>query len=168
MVWLDIVLIIVLTILALHGLLIGIIRSVFDIIGILIGYVLAVSFSGSVGIPRFLAFLLIFVFIVVAVHILGRIISKAIRTTPLGTIDRVLGGLLGLFKGIVVCFVFLLVLLLLQKSNKAIYKSAIAPEILKGGLIASQVLPDKWYNWIEDVVTKRELVQGYEDYHISL
>ncbi len=168
MVWLDIVLIIVLTILALHGLLIGIIRSVFDIIGILIGYVLAVSFSGSVGIPRFLAFLLIFVLIVVAVHILGRIISKAIRTTPLGTIDRVLGGLLGLFKGIVVCFVFLLVLLLLQKSNKAIYKSAIAPEILKGGLIASQVLPDKWYNWIEDVVTKRELVQGYEDYHISL
>lgn len=168
MVWLDIVLIIVLTILALHGLLIGIIRSVFDIIGILIGYVLAVSFSGSVGIPRFLAFLLIFVLIVVAVYILGRIISKAIRTTPLGTIDRVLGGLLGLFKGIVVCFVFLLVLLLLQKSNKAIYKSAIAPEILKGGLIASQVLPDKWYNWIEDVVTKRELVQGYEDYHISL
>lgn len=168
MAWVDIVLIIVLTILALHGLLIGIIRSVFDIIGILIGYVLAVSFSGSVGIPRFLAFLLIFVLIVVAVHILGRIISKAIRTTPLGTIDRILGGLLGLFKGLVVCFVFLLVLLLLQKSNKAIYKSAIAPEILKGGLIASQVLPDKWYNWIEDVVTKRELVQGYEDYHISL
>ncbi|MGB3480070.1 MAG: CvpA family protein [bacterium] len=168
MAWVDIVLIVVLTILALHGLLIGIIRSVFDIIGILIGYVLAVSFSGSVGIPRFLAFLLIFVLIVVAVHILGRIISKAIRTTPLGTIDRILGGLLGLFKALVVCFVFLLVLLLLQKSNKAVYKSAIAPEILKGGLIASQVLPDKWYNWIEDVVTKRELVQGYEDYHISL
>jgi len=168
MAWVDIVLIVVLTILALHGLLIGIIRSVFDIIGILMGYVLAVSFSGSVGIPRFLAFLLIFVLIVVAVHILGRIISKAIRTTPLGTIDRILGGLLGLFKGLVVCFVFLLVLLLLQKSNKAVYKSAIAPEILKGGLIASQVLPDKWYNWIEDVVTKRELVQGYEDYHISL
>jgi len=168
MVWVDIVLIIVLTILALHGLLIGIIRSVFDIIGILIGYVLAVSFSGSVGIPRFLAFLLIFVLIVVAVHILGRIISKAIRTTPLGTIDRILGGLLGLVKGLIICFVFLLVLFLLQKSNKAIYKSAIAPEILKGGLIASQVLPDKWYNWIEDVVTKRELVQGYEDYHISL
>lgn len=167
MVWLDIVLIIVLTILALHGLLIGIIRSVFDIIGILIGYVLAVSFSGSVGIPRFLAFLLIFVLIVVAVHILGRIISKAIKATPLGTIDRVLGGLLGLVKGLVVCFVFLLILLLLQKSNKTVYKSAIAPEILKGGLIASQVLPDKWYNWVEDVVTKRALVQGYEDYYIS-
>lgn len=168
MVWLDIVLIIVLTILALHGLLVGIIRSVFDIIGILIGYVLAVSFSGSVGIPRFLAFLLIFVLIVVTVHILGRIISKAIRTTPLGTIDRILGGLLGLVKGLVICFVFLVILLLLQKSNKTVHKSAIAPEILKGGLIASQVLPDKWYNWIEDVVTKRELVQGYEDYHISL
>lgn len=168
MTWVDIVLIIVLTILALHGLLAGIIRSVFDIVGILIGYVLAVSFSGVIGMPRFLAFLLIFVLIVVAVHILGRIISKTIRTTPLGTIDRVLGGLLGFFKGLIICFVFLLVLLLLQKSNKAVYRSTIAPQILRGGLIASQVLPGKWYNWIEDVVTKRELVQGHEDYYISL
>lgn len=167
MIWVDIVLIIVLTILALHGLLIGIIRSVFDIVGILIGYVLAVSFSGFIGIPRALAFLLIFVLIVVAVHILGRIISKAIKATPLGAIDRILGGLLGLAKGLVICFVFLLVLLLLQKSNKAIYRSTIAPQILRGGLIASQILPDRWSNWIEDVITKRELVQSNEDYHIS-
>ena len=167
MVWVDIVLIIVLMILALHGLLIGIIRSVFDIVGILIGYVLAVSFSGAIGMPRFLAFLLIFVLIVVAIHILGRIISKAMRTTPLGAIDRILGGLLGLAKGLVICFVFLLILLLLQKSNKAVYRSTIAPQILRGGLIASQVLPDRLNNWIEDVVTKRELVQGHEDYHIS-
>ncbi len=167
MTWFDIVLIIVLTILSLHGLFVGIIRSVFDIVGILMGYVLAVSFSGVIGMPRVLAFPLIFVLIVVAVHILGRIISKAIRTTPLGAIDRILGGFLGLAKGLVICFVFLLVLLLLQKSNKAVYRSTIAPEILRGGLMASQVLPDKWHNWIEDVVTKRELVQGHEDYHIS-
>lgn len=167
MIWVDIVLIIFLSILALHGLLIGIIRSVFDIVGILLGYVLAVSFSGVIGMPRVLAFLLIFVLIVVAVHILGRIISKAIKATPLGAFDRILGGLLGLAKGLVICFVFLLVLLLLQKSNKAVYRSTIAPQILRGGLIASQVLPDRWNNWIEDVVMKRELVQGHEDYYIS-
>jgi membrane protein required for colicin V production len=166
--WIDIVLIIILLLLALHGLMIGIIRSICDIIGILMAYVLAVSFSGLLGMPRFVGFLLIFVIIVVAVHLLGRIISKAIRSTPLGTIDRLLGGLLGLFKGLVICFVFLIVLLLVKRPNTAIQRSSIAPWILKGGLTASQVLPSKWSDWIENIITQRELVQKYEDHYISL
>jgi len=168
MVWIDIVLIIILLILAFHGLIIGIIRSICDIIGILIAYVLAVSFSPMLGMPRFVAFLLIFVIIVIGVHILGRIISKAIRSTPLGTIDRLLGGVLGLIKGLVICFVFLLILFLLKRPNTAVQGSLIAPWIIKGGLSASQVLPDKWSDWIENVVNQRELVQEYEDHHISL
>ena len=166
--WIDIVLVIILLILAIHGFIIGIIRSIFDIVGILAAYILAVSFSGMLGMPRFIAFLLIFVIIVVAVHILGRIISKVIRSTPLGTIDRLLGGLLGLIKGLVICFVFLLILLLLKRPNKAIQKSDIAPWILKGGLTASEVLPSKWSDWLKNVITQRELVQANEDYHISI
>jgi membrane protein required for colicin V production len=166
--WIDIVLIIILLVLGLHGLMIGIIRSICDIIGILMAYVLAVSFSGLLAMPRFVGFLLIFVIIVVAVHLLGRIISRAIRSTPLGTIDRLLGGLLGLFKGLVICFVFLIVLLLVKRPNTAIQRSLIAPWILKGGLTASQVLPGKWSDWIENIITQRELVQKYEDHYISL
>ena len=164
--WIDIILVIILLILAVHGLMIGIIRSVFDIVGIIIAYVFAVSFSGMLGMPRFIAFLLIFIVIVVGVHILGRIISKVIRKTPLGAIDRVLGGLLGLAKALVICFVFLLVLLLLKRPNSAIQRSTIAPLVLKGGLTASEILPNKWSDWIKNVVTERELVQEYEDHYI--
>jgi membrane protein required for colicin V production len=166
--WIDILLIIIVLVLALHGMIIGIIRSVCDIIGIVMAYILAVSFSGLLGMPRFVAFLLIFIVIVVAVHILGRIISKAIRSTPLGTIDRLLGGALGLIKGLVICFVFLLILLLLKQPNTAVQRSSIAPWILKCGVGASQVLPSKWSDWIESIVTQRELVQRYEDHLISL
>ena len=166
--WIDIVLIIILVILAMHGLIIGIIRSIFDIVGILMAYILAVSFSGLLGMPRFIAFLLIFIIIVVAVHILGRIISKLIRSTPLGTLDRLLGGLLGMIKGLVICFIFLLVLLLLKRPNTAIQKSVIAPWILKGGLTASEVLPSRWTDWLKKVITHRELVKQYEDCHFSL
>lgn len=166
--WLDIVLIVFLLILAVHGLLIGIIRSICDIIGVLLAYILAVSFSNTLGMPRFVAFLLIFVVTVVAVHILGRSISKLIRSTPLGLIDRILGGLLGLVKGLVICFVFLLVLLILKIPNPAISKSTIAPWILRGGVAASQVLPNRWHNWIENIVTERELVERDGDHHISL
>lgn len=161
-------LIIIISGLVVHGIIIGLIRGIFDIVGIILGYILAISYSATIKIPKFLAFLLIFVIVAVVISILGRIISKLIHITPLGLMDRLFGGLLGFLKGLIICFVFLIIILLLQKANKVIYKSEIAPLILTSGLTASRVLPQKWYNWIEELVMKRELVQNYEDYHFSL
>lgn len=177
MTWIDIILLIIIASLVIHGIIIGLVRSIFHIVGIILGYLLAINFSGSIGLPKFLAFLLIFVVAVVIVTILGRIISKLIHITPLGGIDRILGGLLGFLKGFIIAFVFLILLLLAKKSNRILYKSDIAHWVLKGGLTATQVLPQNWYNWIEEIVTKRELalmehnkVQTipYEDYHLPL
>ncbi len=168
MTWIDIVLIIILLGLVIHGIIIGLIRSLFDIVGIVFGYMLAIQYSETIGIPKFLAFLLIFIIVVIIISILGRIISKLIHVTPLGFIDRILGGILGFLKGFVICFVFLIILLLIKKENVTLYNSEIAPWIIRGGLTMSQALPEKWYRWIEDVTTKRELVKHYEDHHFSL
>ena len=162
MTWIDIVLVIILVGLAIHGMIIGLVRGIFDIIGIIAGYILAVSYSAAIEIPQILAFLLIFIIVIIVVSILGRIISKMIHVTPVGFIDRMLGGILGFLKAFIVCFVFLIILLLLQKSNKVIYKSEIAPQILKSGLTMSRVLPEKWYDWVNKVVTEKELVQNHE------
>lgn len=162
MTWIDIVLIIIIVGLVIHGIIIGLVRGIFDIIGIIAGYILAVSYSAAMEIPKILAFILIFVIVVIVISILGRIISKMIHVTPLGFIDRIFGGILGFLKAFIVCFVFLIVLLLLQKSNKVIYKSEIAHQVIKSGLVMSRVLPQKWYDWVEEVVTKRELVQNNE------
>ncbi len=159
MTWIDIVLVIILIILVLHGIMIGLIRGIFDIVGIVLGYILAINYSGALGIPKFLAFLLIFIVVVVGVSVLGRIISKLIHVTLLGSIDRLLGGLLGFLKGFIICFVFLIILFLLQKSNRVYLKSVVAPWIIKGGLRASQILPNIWYKRIEEITTKRELVE---------
>ncbi len=168
MTWIDIVIIIIMLSLTIHGIIIGLIRGIFDILGIILGYILAVQYSGTIEIPQFLAFLLIFIIVVIIISILGRIISKAIHITPFGFIDRVLGGFLGLIKGLVVCFVFLIILLLIGKENKTLYRSEVAPLIIRSGLIMSQLLPQKWYDWIEEVTTERELVHLYEDYHFHL
>lgn len=168
MTWIDIILLIIFLALLIHGIIIGLVRGVFDIAGIIIGYLLAINFSSAIKIPKFLSFLIIFVITVVAVSLLGRAVSKLVHITPLGLVDRILGGLLGFIKGLIVCFIFLIIVLLFQRANRIIYRSEIAPWVLKGGLTMSRALPRKWYLWIEEVVTKRELVQDDEDYYLSL
>ena len=168
MTWIDIVLIIIMASLVIHGIIFGLIRGVFEILGIFIGCFLAINFNDALGIPKFLGFLLIFVVVVIGFSFLGRVIKKIIHLTPLGFIDRILGGLLGLLKGIVVCFVFLIICLLLKTPNRTLHVSKIAPSVLRYGLEVSRVLPEKWYNWIEEVITKRQLVFDDEDHHIYL
>jgi len=166
--WIDITLLIIILCLVIHGIAIGLVRGIFDIVGIIIGYLLAINFSEAIKIPKFLSFLLIFIIVTIAISLLGRAVSKFIHITPLDIIDRILGGLLGFLKGFVICFIFLIVVLLFQRANRVIYKSEIAPWVLRGGLTTSRVLPRRWYLWIEEVVTRRELVQNYEDYHLPL
>jgi len=169
MTWIDIVLIIALIVLTIHGIIIGLVRGLFDIVGIVLGYLVAVNYCESMRIPKFLSFLLIFIVVVIIVSLIGRVVSRLIHITPLAWIDRILGGILGILKGVVLGFVFLIIILLLGKYNIALYKSEIAPWLLRGGLTASQLLPEKWYHWIEELITNRQLVQHYyEDYHLSL
>ena len=168
MTWIDIILLTIIICLIIHGILIGLIRGLFDIVAITIGYILAINFSDAIRIPKYLAFLLIFVIAVIVVSILGRLLSKLIRVTPLGVADRILGGVLGFLKGFIVGFIFLIIILLLQKENRILYKSMIAHRVIKVGLTASQVLPAKWYKWIEKVITQRAIVLDNEDYHLYL
>jgi len=166
MTWIDILIVIIMLALILHGIIRGLIKSIFDILGIVIGYLLALNFSGCLGIPRFIAFFLVFFISLVIVVIIGRTISKLIHITPLGIFDRILGGILGAVKGFIICFIFLIIIILLQKFDKTLYSSSIAPLILRGGLTASQTLPKSWYKRIEKIVTgKRILVRDhYDDY----
>jgi membrane protein required for colicin V production len=174
MTWIDIVIVIILIALVMHGIFMGLIRGVFDIAGIIAGYILAINFNDMIALPRFLAFLIIFIIVVVGVSILGRIISKALRTTPLGLFDRLFGGLLGLIKGLIISFVFLLVVLLIQKSEKTLRNSEIAPLVIRGGLVVSQVLPQNWYKRIEAITNKSDMVfhiekhETFRDNNVSI
>lgn len=166
MTWIDIVLIIIFLALIIHGIIIGLIRGLFDIIALIIGYIAAILFSDVIPLPRFLSFLIIFVVAVVIVVLLGRLLSKLVHVTPLGFIDRILGAFLGAVKGFALCFIFLLILTLTKAANRTLYRSGIAHEVLKYGLVFSRALPDAWYNWVEDVATTREIVLHETDHHL--
>jgi membrane protein required for colicin V production len=168
MTWVDIVLVIILCGLVIHGIVFGLIRGLFDIAGIILGYLLAVHYSSTLEMPHVLAFILIFVIVAVAASLLGRIVSKLVHVTPLGVLDRLLGGALGLLKALFVCFVFLLIVLQLQKASTVVHRSEIAPRILEGGVTASKILPRRWHQWIEQLVLRRDIADHEKCDHLSI
>ena len=167
MVWIDVVIIVIVISLIVHGIATGLIRGAFDIAGIICGYIIAVSYSAAVRIPQILAFLLIFITVIVVFSIAGRIISKIVHITPLGLIDRVLGGLLGLMKGVIICFVLLIAITYMRKDLRILYESQFASPIVDVGLKASRFLPGSLYEWIEDVFGRSDTA-SYEDHNISV
>ncbi|MGQ9665272.1 MAG: CvpA family protein [bacterium] len=167
MCWVDIVIIIIIIFLIIQGLVAGFVRSIFDMGGIIMGIFLAFEYAQRLKMTKFLAFLLIFITTVMVISIMGRIISKIIHLTPLGIMDRLMGGALGFFKGLFCCFVFVFLLFLLNKGD-LVNKCEIAPIILKSGISVSQLLPERWYKWIKKVTMKREMAQIKTDWIDSL
>jgi len=168
MTWIDIVLIIIFCLLVFHGIVIGLIRGLFDILAFIVGYIAAILFSDIIPLPRFVSFIIVFIVAAAIIIVLGRLLSKLVHITPLGLLDRILGAFLGAVKGFVLCFIFLLVLTLTEKANRTLYRSDIANQVMKYGLVVSRVLPDAWYNWVEDAMTTRVIVQHDADHHLYL
>lgn len=164
MAWIDIVVIVIVVSLIIHGIATGLIRGAFDIAGIIIGYVIAVTYSATVRIPQILAFILIFIVVILVFSIAGRIISRIVHLTPLGLIDRILGGALGLIKGFIICFVFLIAVMYMKKDVRILSESQFASQIADVGMKASKLLPRPLYEWIEDVFGRGEIVVNENDY----
>ncbi|UCG30071.1 MAG: CvpA family protein [candidate division WOR-3 bacterium] len=167
MAWIDVVIVIIVISLIVHGVATGLIRSAFDFAGIICGYIIAVTYSATVRIPQILAFLLIFIAVVVAFSIVGRIIAKMVHITPLGLVDRILGGLLGLIKGVIICFVLLLAVTYMKKDWEVFHESQFASQIIDAGLRASRFLPPPLHEWIEEVFGRSEIAL-YENHNIPL
>jgi membrane protein required for colicin V production len=148
MTWVDAVLVVVFIVLVFHGMIIGLVRGLFDIAGLVLGYLLAVRFCDRIPLPGFLAFLAIFVAAVVALSLAGVLITKAIRKTPLSAFNRLLGALLGLAKAFLLGFVFLLVLQFFPGTAPARRQSDLAPYVRQYGLAAARHLPAPWSRWI--------------------
>ena len=165
MAWIDVVIIVIVIGLIIHGIATGLIRGAFDIAGIIFGYVLAVSYSATVRLPQLLAFLIIFVVVLIAFSITGRFVSKIIHITPLGYVDRILGGVLGFAKGVIICFVLLIVVMLIRKDTRILAESQIARHVADSGLRASKFLPQPWYEWIEETFARSDVVVDNGNHH---
>jgi membrane protein required for colicin V production len=88
-----------------------------------------------------ISFLLLFFGTLVAGAIVSVIARKAIQTAELQWIDRFLGGIFGLVRGILVDSILLLILMAFTIKGTAVQNSRLAPYITSGSRVIAMFMP---------------------------
>jgi membrane protein required for colicin V production len=145
--WLDIVLLLILVTALILGIIKGLVRQVVGILAVIVGLILALAFySGFAGafktlikdqtVAGFLGFISIFLFVLTAGWLIGRMFSKVIKG-PLKFLNHLMGGALGLLKGALICGILVFAMLVFPVNSDALRNSLLAPPCVEvtGGLI---------------------------------
>lgn len=117
----DIVILLILVFFFISGARRGLIRQVLDIVGIILAFISAFylaryfaeylerSIELTYNISLVVAAIVIFIGILVLFHALGLLLKKVAEITLFGSVDRVGGGLLGAFKGVLLVSLLLVI-----------------------------------------------------------
>ena len=138
--WLDIVILVLLVISAIGGFATGLIKTVFSLVGLIVGVVLAghfyVGFSnyltfipGDNG-PRVAAFIIIFLIVMIVAALLGILLTKIVSAIMLGWVNRLGGAVLGVILGAFFVAAILAVWVKFANPGDAITNSKIASVLL--------------------------------------
>lgn len=113
----DIIFMAILGFLAVRGLFKGLIRELFSFGSLIAGLLIAMGFYGRVALfiteqfgeqswNKGLAFFIVFILVFIALKFIESIILKVMEETAAFSVDKVLGLILGLLEGIIICSLF--------------------------------------------------------------
>ena len=139
--WIDVILLIVLSVTVFLGIVKGFVKQIFGLLAVIIGLILALNCYSQVAwlyrrlithevLAHFLGFLTVFFAVLSLGWIVSHLLSKLVRG-PLKLLDKVLGGALGLLKGIFICGVIVFALLVFPIDKRALKGSLVSPVCLK-------------------------------------
>jgi membrane protein required for colicin V production len=169
---LDIVFCVILGFLGLRGIFRGLIKEVASILGLILGFILANAFHaelspllvrplGGPGLANLAAYLGIFLGTVAAVFLLASLIRKILQLIMLGWLDSIGGGLLGFFKGALLCSIIVMALTAFLPSRATILtESQIVPYVNTFNTMLSNALPKEMRD--QFLLRSRELQQEWE------
>ena len=168
--WLDVVILIVISIFALLGLKRGLIKEIISIIAIVGGIVAGVlfypylgevliktSFIKSKSIASISGFLLIMFFIFVLIKLIGYVLTKIVGTLKLNWFNRICGGCFGTIKGVIISFLIIAALgFILSEKEPPFKNSFFVPYIKESLSILKEIIPDEFD---ENLQKARKLIQ---------
>lgn len=167
--WVDLVLLVILAVTALFGIMKGFIRQIIGILAVVVGLILAVNYYSHASnffirwidnrtITHFMGFIVIFIIVLCLGGVLSFLFSKAMKG-PLKFVNHVLGGGLGLLKGILICGVVVFAMLVFPFNKDALKKSFLAPYCLQVNKAVIYLIPEdlksKFKEAYQDIVKKR-------------
>jgi len=170
--WLDVILLLILIVTVILGTIKGLVRQLIGILAVIVilalayypyvSQILKPLFSNEV-IAHFLGFMLIFIVTLILGWVLGRLFSKAMKGS-LKFLNHLLGGGLGLIKGVLICGIIIFALMVFPVQNKALERSELAPYCLKITQAAIDLIPlelkEKFNKAYNEIINKNE---GEED-----
>jgi membrane protein required for colicin V production len=132
----------------------GFFHEAFKLAGLVVGYLLAAwqyhRLAGwfaphlkSLWLGEIAGFLIIFIAVAIVAGILGRIARWAMKKAGLSAIDRVLGAVLGLLRGILVVAIVLTAMAAFAPAAKWLVGSDLAPYFLVGGRAVVWLAPSE-------------------------
>lgn len=155
---LDIIVVIVLVLTVVRGLMTGLVNTLFSLAAWILAFMLG-KWGASIVEPLlplgldnpamryFAGFALVFLAVLIAVLLLGHALTTLVRAMGLGSTDKVLGGAMGLVKGLVILTGFTLLAGLTSLTRTDFWKQAALSDTLQA--MAESVLP-----WVSTDVAK--------------
>ena len=137
----DMIIVAVVSVCLIRGIFIGLIREVFSIIGVFTGFYAAYTYYPQtvnllkgwwtdVAYLNIASFLIIFCGVFIVVSVLGIVIKYLMNLAFLGWFDRIAGAAFGLFKGILIVSILLLILTaFLPKGAKVVRNSVLSRHV---------------------------------------
>ncbi|OGN98280.1 MAG: hypothetical protein A2Z77_05770 [Chloroflexi bacterium RBG_13_51_36] len=157
--WLDIVIVVVAVLLGLAGLRQGIIRTVFGIAGLIAGIVLAGRYYDNLAAALFpaggtgahiAAYVIILLATLLVAGVVGWLIAKLVHFAMLGWLDRLVGFILGVFIGGLICAAVLAIVLTYYPGAEAVIsRSGLARFLMDGFPLLLALLPAE-FDFIRD------------------
>jgi len=168
--WLDVVILIVISIFALLGLKRGLIKEIISIIAIVGGIVAGVlfypylgevliktSFIKSKSIASISGFLLIMFFIFVLINLIGIALNKITGTLNLNWFNRICGGCFGAIKGVIISFLIIAGLgFFLSEKEPPFSNSILVPYVKESFSILKELIPD---DFDKNIQKAKKLIQ---------
>jgi membrane protein required for colicin V production len=167
---LDFIILSIIFISVLYSFFRGFIREVFSILSLVLGLLLAGKFYhvpaqqlsswvNDLITRNIIGFIFIFIGVGLVITLIGIIIRRVFKLCKLGALDRVLGVLLGLLKGIFICMVIIFLLIFfLPNEHPLLMQSRLSFYLVGLGEISLEATPDKIKNKIN---SKKEVLLEY-------
>jgi membrane protein required for colicin V production len=157
--WLDIVIIVVAVLLGIVGLRQGIIRTVFGIAGLIGGIVLAGRYYGGLAAllspsgatwANIAAYAIILFATLIVAGVIGSLVAKLVHLVMLGWLDRLVGCILGVVIGGLLCAAVLAIVLKYYPGTEpVIAQSGVAEFLMEQFPLLLALLP-KEFDFIRD------------------
>ncbi len=157
---LDIILVLIVFLSILLGIWKGFIRELFSLVFFILAVVLSFSFYQLPGnllnrylksrdLSNFVGFITIFVLVVIVGILVTYWLRKLFTLGPFKAIDRVLGGVFGLIRGILIASIIVFALVVFPVRKDLVVKSRLSPYVMKTIDLFIGLFPGKYQEKIE-------------------